>query len=82
MGAFTAPSRTACTARRFHLVREHDVSGVSGVGMVAQGIQFEDGTCAVRWIAGDHQSTVVWDSVLDVLAIHGHGGATRVEWVD
>lgn len=67
--------------RRFRLVREHDVSGVSGTGVVAEGVQFADGACCIRW-GGDHRSTVVWDSVTDALAIHGHGGATHIEWVD
>lgn len=73
---------TGCLARRFHLVRDHDVSGVSGVGVVAEGVQFEDGVVVIRWCTGDHHSTVVWDSILDALAVHGHGGSTVVEWVD
>jgi hypothetical protein len=28
------------------------------------------------------RSTVVWDDVDDVNKIHGHGGATRIVWVD
>lgn len=68
--------------RRFQLARDHDVSGVSGTGVVAQGVQFEDGAVAVRWITGQHRSTVVWDDIDSVEAIHGHGGATRVEWLD
>ena len=34
------------------------------------------------WVAGDHHSTVVWDDLASVEAIHGHGGATRIAWVD
>lgn len=64
--------------RTFRLERDHDVSGVSGTGVVAEGIEFADGHCAVRWITGEHRSTVVWDSVASVEAIHGHNGATRV----
>lgn len=66
--------------RTFTLVRDVDVSGVSGTGVVAEGVEFSDGTCAVRWITGDHRSTVVWDNVESVEIIHGHGGATRVVW--
>jgi hypothetical protein len=68
--------------KRFHLEREVDVSGISGVGTVAHGIQFPDGTVAIRWSAGDHHSTVVWDSMSSVVAIHGHNGATRIVWWD
>ena len=67
--------------RRFQLVRQVDVSGVSGTGIVAHGVQWPDGSVAVRW-RGQRQSTVVWSSMEDVDAIHGHGGATVVEWVD
>lgn len=66
---------------RFHLARDVDVSGVSGVGVVADGIEFPDGTCVIRW-RGERQSTVVWPSIADVEAIHGHGGATRIMWDD
>lgn len=67
--------------RRFELHRDHDVSGISGTGVVAQGVVFDDGTAVVRWL-GQRRSTVVWSSIEDVEAIHGHGGATRIEWVD
>jgi len=67
--------------RLFELHRDHDVSGVSGVGVVAEGVQFSDGTCVVRWVS-PRGSTVVWHSLEDVVAIHGHGGATRVVWLD
>ena len=68
--------------RRFELHRDVDVSGVSGVGVVAEGVAFSDGTSVVRWIVGDHHSTVVWADVESVVAIHGHNGATRLVWVD
>jgi hypothetical protein len=72
---------TVPESRRFKLVRDVDVSGVSGIGHVADGVRFPDGTVAVRW-RGDRCSTVVWDSIADVEAIHGHGGHTRLVWVD
>jgi hypothetical protein len=67
--------------RRFKLVRDVDVTGVSGTGIVAEGVQFSDGKCVVRWLSA-HAATVVWDNIDDALAIHGHGGHTVVEWVD
>ncbi len=68
-------------ARRFQLHRSRDVSGVSGTGVVADGVEFPDGGVVVRW-RGRRPSTVVWSSVDDVHEIHGHGGATRVVWLD
>lgn len=68
--------------RRFHLQRTHDETGVSGTGVVAQGVVFDDGHVALRWIVGDHRSTVVWESIESVEAVHGHNGATTVVWLD
>jgi hypothetical protein len=67
--------------RRFRLVREIDVTGVSGVGVVAYGVRFPDGAVATRWNAEIAQ-TCVWANVGDVVSIHGHNGATRLEWLD
>jgi len=67
--------------RRFILRRDHDVSGVSGVGLVAEGVMFSDHTAVIRW-RGKHSSTVVWTNVLDAMAVHGHNGATRLVWLD
>ena len=67
--------------RRFQLIRKEDVSGVSGVGLVAEGVEFHDRQVAVSWF-GAHHCLSVWPSVEDVVAIHGHGGLTVVEWVD
>ncbi|GAA1643532.1 hypothetical protein GCM10009744_37300 [Kribbella alba] len=69
------------TSRRFRLIRHHDISGVSGTGPVAEGVQFTDGAVALRWY-GDYPTTTVWDGIDSVIAIHGHQGATEVEWLD
>lgn len=67
--------------RRFRLIRDIDVTGISGAGHVADGVVFRDDTTVVRWF-GDNPSTVVWEDLSAVKAIHGHGGTTRVVWVD
>lgn len=67
--------------KRFELHRDHDVSGVSGTGIVAEGVEFTDGASVIRWY-GDHPSTVVWASVDAAMAIHGHNGSTRLVWLD
>lgn len=64
----------------FVLVREEDATGVSGTGMVAEGIQFTDGTCAMRWRTAV-RSTAFYASIEDVEHIHGHDGKTKVEWL-
>lgn len=77
-------SSTSHTAdpRRFVLRRAVDVSGVSGTGDVAEGVEWSDGTVALRW-RGKWATTVVWDYGLDaLLAVHGHNGSTVVRWLD
>ena len=58
-----------------------DTSGISGVGNVAQGVEFDDGTCAMRWLT-EHRSTAIYDNIEDLIKIHGHNGATVVIWID
>lgn len=67
--------------RRFMLLRVEDESGISGTGMVAEGVQFTDGRCAMRWRT-DLRSTALYDSIEDLESIHGHGGKTVVVWID
>ncbi len=66
--------------RTFQLHRDVDVTGVSGTGIVADGVVWPDGTASVRW-RGDRQSVVHWDNAESIEAIHGHGGATRIVWM-
>ncbi len=69
--------------RTFILRRKEDVTGISGTGIVAEGVEFSDGEVVIRWVVGDFRSTVVWaDGIAAVMAIHGHNGATEVEWCE
>lgn len=73
--------------RRFHLRRLADVSGVSGTGYVAEGVEFTDGLCVLRWLVVGTATqatpaTGFYASLADVEAIHGHAGATVIEWID
>lgn len=67
--------------RRFRLRRYRDISGVSGIGYPAEGVVFSDGSVALHW-TGDHPATAVWPDIESVVAVHGHHGATVVEWLD
>lgn len=49
--------------------------------VVAECVQFFDGTFVVRWL-GVHQSTVVWPNATTAMVIHNHDGNTILEWVD
>jgi len=67
--------------RRFELQRDFDITGVSGIGIVARGVLFEDGVTVLRWV-GDFPSTVIWQKFEDAVAIHGHDGATQFVFLD
>jgi hypothetical protein len=67
--------------RRFELVRHADPSGVSGPGIVADGVEFADGTVVMRWTCS-RPATSVWASLDDLITIHGHNGRTVVRWLD
>jgi hypothetical protein len=67
--------------RAFLLKRDEDVTGVSGTGIVAEGVEWVDKTVTVRWCVGEHRSTVNWDSLHAVEKIHGHDGKTRIVFV-
>lgn len=65
----------------FVLVRDQDVSGVSGVGIVANGILWPDGQAAIHWTGSAYPTTTPHPGGMEsVIAVHGHGGATRVVW--
>ncbi len=83
--------------RRFELHRDVDVSGISGDGVVADGVMFDDPVALAwpdgavtllpaGWVRlvwrGEYRSTVLWRSADDAMAVHGHNGATRLVWVD
>jgi hypothetical protein len=65
----------------FYLVRSEDVSGISGTGVVAEGCVFTNGKVVLAWVT-EYHSITVFDSLEEVILIHGHDGRTRVVWVD
>lgn len=74
------PDRKDSKMRLFRLVRTEDVSGVSGTGIVAEGVQFTNGRCVMSWLT-QYTSVAVYDDVDTLVAIHEHGGRTVVEWL-
>ena len=72
--------------RIFALVRDEDVSGISGTGTIAEGVEFSDGTVVMRWLPSDgpvghiQQTLAMHPSIGNVERLHGHGGRTRVVW--
>ena len=67
--------------RRFYLVRNQDLSGVSGTGIVAEGVTFSSGLTVLRWLR-EPQAVGMYPSLSDLMAVHGHAGATQVHFID
>ena len=76
--------------RTFTLIRDTDITGLSGTGPVAHGAVFPDGTTVIRWREldpdtpnyqrGVRATTVIFPNPAAVDALHGHAGATRIAY--
>jgi hypothetical protein len=60
----------------FYLERDEDVSGVSGIGIVATGVVFPDGQCVLQW--KNTGSIAIYRDLDTLIEVHGHSGATRI----
>lgn len=72
-------------SRTFKLIRDEDVTGVSGLGAVVEGVLFSDGHAAVHWVNSPYPTTTPHPEGLEsVMYIHDHKGAgtTRLVWDD
>ena len=69
------------SVRRFVLVRDRDLTGVSGIGVVAEGAMFSNGLSIIRWLREPH-AVGMYQTVSDLIAVHGHGGATQIQFID
>jgi hypothetical protein len=79
--AAKVPASSAPSMRRFVLERTDDVSGVSGIGTIMEGVVFSNGQVAYSWISPLH--TVTTCQSLDVVEkLHGHDGRAKIRFVD
>jgi hypothetical protein len=63
--------------KTFYLLRHEDVHGNSGIGVVAEGVIFDSGICAMTWLS--QISTVTnFRGIRDVAKLHSHEGKTEV----
>lgn len=60
----------------FILNRVEDESGVSGTGIVAYGVIFPNGWCALSW-ASEWSCVGVYPDIDTLLHVHGHSGKTQ-----
>jgi hypothetical protein len=69
--------------RRFTLERDIDVTGVSGTGTVAEGVEFTDGVVTLHWVGTWPSSVVHYERGMEsVVHVHGHDGRTRIRYLD
>ncbi|MEV6523064.1 hypothetical protein AB0M43_14030 [Longispora sp. NPDC051575] len=70
--------------RRFALRRWDDPTGVSGLGIVGYGVAWSDDRVVLRWLGTTTgvAQFCVFDSLDDLMRVHGHGGRSEVVWVD
>lgn len=74
------PKPAGSRRRTFTLVRDVDISGVSGTGTICEGVQFSDGAVALRWYGPWPTCTFHELGISSVRAVHGHGNLTHVVW--
>jgi hypothetical protein len=67
--------------KRFYLKRETDISGVSGIGNVLEGCQFDNGRVAATWLS-NKPCLSFYDNIETIIEIHGHDGMTTLVWID
>lgn len=67
---------------RFLLHRLEDESGISGEGIIAEGVQFTNGTVVLVWLTEVRSIAAIYDSIDVMDQIHGHNGKTVIHWID
>jgi hypothetical protein len=69
--------------RRFELHRDVDETGISGTGIVAEGVEFTSGVVCLQWLS-EWPTSIVWHDrgLASVEAVHGHNGKTRIVMID
>lgn len=79
-----SPERMPC---RVLAIRQRDVTGVSGVGHIAELFVASDGATAIRWLGGPPQDQPKWEfydkpGTAPFEQISGHNGNTELVWID
>jgi hypothetical protein len=63
--------RAPAGMRRFVMRRVNDVSGVSGTGVVLEGVLFSTGVTVIHWLTPPPRGSIaVFDSFAQFLSIH------------
>ncbi len=78
---FCKETRPSGEMKQFYLRRNEDVSGNTGIGIVAEGVILSSGKAVMQWL-DPLTSVVIFDSIEHLEAIHGHTGKTVVMTVE
>jgi hypothetical protein len=65
----------------FVLVRDKDVTGRSGTGVVAEGVVFTDGFAILKWLREPY-ALGIYETVEALISVHGHEGNTHIEFIE
>lgn len=68
-------------SKRFVLWRLIDDNQRSGIGLVAEGVQFPTGMCVMQWLT-EPGSIGLYKDAQELIEIHGHGRSTVIRWLD
>lgn len=66
--------------RNFQLHRHEDISGISGTGIVAEGVEFTNGKCVISWLT-ETSSIAIYNNINELEMIHSHDGRTQIVWL-
>lgn len=77
-------SKKKAAFRRFHIVREDDTVGITGEGVICEGVQWSDETCTTTYLTGVTSRTHWADGVraLEKTLLNSKVGTTRLVWLD
>jgi len=62
----------------FHLIRDKDITGTSGTGIVGIGAVLPSGRVIMEWIASNHSTIEICNSLDEIKLLHGHNGNSRI----
>ena len=81
MGRKPKPISSTSQMRRFVLIRVDGLTGVSGTGEVAEGTVFSSGLAVIHWLREPY-AMGVYQTLEDVISVHGHEGRTQLQFID
>lgn len=64
----------------FALIRHVDVTGISGIGKIAVGVEWPDGTCTMFWLGTKTHG--FYHDMEQIMQIHCYSGNAHVEFTN